>query len=46
MNAIYYKLAELFFSLARMCLGQMNVPTPPDNFPADWDTEWQPSFDE
>jgi DNA polymerase III subunit alpha len=21
------------------------VPPPPDNFPADWDKEWQPSFD-
>jgi DNA polymerase-3 subunit alpha len=22
------------------------MPPPPDNFPEDWDTEWQPSFDE
>jgi DNA polymerase-3 subunit alpha len=23
-----------------------DVPPPPDNFPDDWDAEWQPSFDE
>jgi len=23
-----------------------NVPPPPENFPEDWDMEWQPSFDE
>ncbi len=23
-----------------------NEPPPPDNFPPDWDMEWQPSFDE
>jgi len=22
-----------------------DMPPPPDNFPADWDNEWQPSFD-
>jgi len=22
------------------------MPPPPDNFPDDWDTQWQPSFDE
>jgi len=23
-----------------------NMPPPPDNFPEDWDNEWQPSFEE
>jgi DNA polymerase-3 subunit alpha len=23
-----------------------DMPPPPDNFPDDWDTQWQPSFDE
>jgi hypothetical protein len=23
-----------------------DMPTPPDNFPDDWETRWQPSFDE
>jgi DNA polymerase-3 subunit alpha len=23
-----------------------DVPPPPDNFPEDWDTQWQPSFEE
>ncbi len=23
-----------------------NIPPPPDNFPDDWDTQWQPSFED
>jgi DNA polymerase-3 subunit alpha len=26
--------------------GEGQIPPPPDNFPPDWDTEWQPSFEE
>ncbi len=26
--------------------GMQDVPPPPDNFPAGWDDEWQPSFEE
>jgi hypothetical protein len=26
--------------------GWEDVPPPPDNFPDDWDTQWQPSFEE
>ncbi|HEX9330969.1 MAG TPA: OB-fold nucleic acid binding domain-containing protein, partial [Anaerolineales bacterium] len=26
--------------------GWDDIPPPPDNFPDDWDTQWQPSFDE
>jgi DNA polymerase-3 subunit alpha len=26
--------------------GDSDVPPPPDNFPDDWDTQWQPSFEE
>src|SRR6266496_2331106 len=26
--------------------GWDDMPPPPDNFPDDWDTQWQPSFDE
>jgi DNA polymerase-3 subunit alpha len=26
--------------------GWDNIPPPPDNFPDDWDTQWQPSFEE
>jgi DNA polymerase-3 subunit alpha len=24
----------------------LEIPPPPDNFPEDWDTQWQPSFEE
>jgi hypothetical protein len=26
--------------------GDDDIPPPPENFPDDWDTQWQPSFDE
>jgi hypothetical protein len=26
--------------------GWDDIPPPPDNFPDDWDTQWQPSFEE
>ncbi len=26
--------------------GNSDVPPPPDNFPDDWDTQWQPSFEQ
>jgi hypothetical protein len=26
--------------------GDSDVPPPPENFPDDWDTQWQPSFEE
>jgi DNA polymerase-3 subunit alpha len=31
---------------AEVSWDEPDVPPPPDNFPDDWETQWQPSFDE
>jgi hypothetical protein len=34
------------YAAAAESWGDSDVPPPPDNFPDDWDTQWQPSFEE